>query len=165
MNDLSTAIPPDTACCGSFLFDSQGEFLNSQLLKKRLLITDFCGIIGKAPKMQAIYKLIEDTGPTGATVLIQGESGTGKELVSRAIHQKSLRKGEPLIVTNCSAYPATLLESEIFGHEKGAFTGALRKKSGRLELAHGGTILLDEIGQIPPSAQVKLLRVLQTKKI
>ena len=129
MNDLSTAIPPDTACCGSFLFDSQGEFLNSQLLKKRLLITDFCGIIGKAPKMQAIYKLIEDTGPTGATVLIQGESGTGKELVSRAIHQKSLRKGEPLIVTNCSAYPATLLESEIFGHEKGAFTGALRKKS------------------------------------
>ena len=125
---------------------------------------EFSGIIGKDPKMQIIYKLIEDAAPTDASVLIQGESGTGKELVARAIHQMSLRKGKPFIVINCSAYPSTLLESEIFGHEKGAFTGALRRKSGRFEQAHGGTILLDEIGEIPPAAQVKLLRVIQTQK-
>lgn len=125
---------------------------------------EFSGIIGKDPKMQAIYKLIEDAAPTDASVLIQGESGTGKELVARAIHQKSLRSGKPFIVINCSAYPSTLLESEIFGHEKGAFTGAVRQKSGRFEQAHGGTILLDEIGEIPPSAQIKLLRILQTQK-
>ncbi len=125
---------------------------------------EFNGIIGKDPKMQTIYKLIEDIAPTDATVLIQGESGTGKELVARAIHQMSPRKDKPFIVVNCSAYPATLLESELFGHEKGAFTGAIRQKIGRFEQAHGGTVFLDEIGEIPPSAQIKLLRVLQTKK-
>jgi two-component system response regulator HydG len=125
---------------------------------------EFNGIIGKDPKMQAIYKLIEDIAPTDATVLIQGESGTGKELVARAVHQKSLRKNKPFIVINCSAYPTTLLEAELFGHEKGAFTGAVQRKSGRFEQAHGGTVFLDEIGEIDPSAQVKLLRVLQTQK-
>jgi two-component system response regulator HydG len=114
--------------------------------------------------MQLIYKLIEDIAPTDATVLIQGESGTGKELVARAIHLRSPRKEKPFIVINCSAYPATLLESELFGHEKGAFTGAIRKKSGRFEQAHTGTVFLDEIGEISPSAQIKLLRVLQTRK-
>jgi two-component system response regulator HydG len=126
--------------------------------------TEFSGIVGKDPKMQLIYKLIEDIAPTDATVLIQGESGTGKELVARAIHRKSLRKNRPFVVLNCSAYPATLLESELFGHEKGAFTGAIRKKPGRFEQAHGGTIFLDEIGDIAASAQIRLLRVLQTKK-
>ncbi len=125
---------------------------------------EFSGIIGKDPKMQLIYKLIEDIAPTDATVLIQGESGTGKELVARAIHRQSPRKGKPFVVINCSAYPATLLESELFGHEKGAFTGAIRQKSGRFEQAHGGTVFLDEIGEISPSAQIKLLRVLQTQK-
>jgi DNA-binding NtrC family response regulator/HAMP domain-containing protein len=125
---------------------------------------EFCGIVGKDPKMQLIYKLIEDIAPTDATVLIQGESGTGKELVARAIHRKSPRKTKPFVVINCSAYPATLLESELFGHEKGAFTGAIRQKSGRFEQAHGGTVFLDEIGEIAPSAQIKLLRVLQTQK-
>lgn len=124
----------------------------------------FCGIVGKDPKMQVIYKLIEDIAPTDATVLIQGESGTGKELVARAIHQNSLRKDKPFIVINCSAYPATLLESELFGHERGAFTGAIRQKSGRFEQAHGGTVFLDEVGEISPSAQIKLLRVLQSQK-
>ncbi len=124
----------------------------------------FSGIVGKDPKMQVIYKLIEDIAPTDATVLIQGETGTGKELVARAIHQKGPRKDKPFIVVNCSAYPATLLESELFGHEKGAFTGAIRQKAGRFEQAHGGTVFLDEIGEIPPSAQIKLLRVLQTRK-
>jgi len=125
---------------------------------------EFSGIIGKDPQMQLIYKLIEDIAPTDANVLIQGESGTGKELIARAIQQKSPRKNKPLIVINCSAYPATLLESELFGHEKGAFTGAIRQKTGRFEQAHGGTVFLDEIGEIPSQAQIKLLRVLQTKK-
>ena len=125
---------------------------------------EFGGLVGKDPKMQVIYKLIEDIAPTDATVLIQGESGTGKELVAKAIHQRSQRKNAPFIVINCSAYPDTLLESELFGHEKGAFTGAIRQKSGRFELAHGGTVFLDEIGEIPPSAQIKLLRVIQTQK-
>jgi two-component system response regulator HydG len=125
---------------------------------------EFSGIIGKDPQMQLIYKLIEDIAPTDANVLIQGESGTGKELIARAIQQKSPRKDKPLIVINCSAYPATLLESELFGHEKGAFTGAIRQKTGRFEQAHGGTVFLDEIGEIPLQAQIKLLRVLQTKQ-
>jgi two-component system response regulator HydG len=124
----------------------------------------FSGLIGKDPQMQLIYKLIEDVAPTDATVLIQGESGTGKELVARAIHNKSLRKPKPFVVINCSAYPATLLESELFGHEKGAFTGAIRQKNGRFEQADGGTVFLDEIGEISPSAQIKLLRVLQSQK-
>jgi two-component system response regulator HydG len=125
---------------------------------------EFSGVVGKDPKMQVVYKLIEDIAPTDATVLIQGESGTGKELVARAIHQLSPRKGKPFIVINCSAYPATLLESELFGHEKGAFTGAIRQKAGRFEQAHGGTVFLDEIGEISPSGQIKLLRVLQTQR-
>ena len=124
---------------------------------------EFGGLVGKDPKMQVIYKLIEDIAPTDATVLIQGESGTGKELVAKAVHKRSQRKDAPFIVINCSAYPDTLLESELFGHEKGAFTGAVRQKSGRFELADGGTVFLDEIGEIPPSAQIKLLRVLQTQ--
>jgi two-component system response regulator HydG len=125
---------------------------------------EFSGIIGKDPQMQNIYRLIEDIAPTDATVLIQGESGTGKELVARAIHRQSPRRDEPFIVINCSAYPATLLESELFGHEKGAFTGAIRQKLGRFEQADGGTVFLDEIGEIAPSAQIKLLRVLQSQK-
>jgi transcriptional regulator with GAF, ATPase, and Fis domain len=125
----------------------------------------FGGIIGKDSKMQLIYKMIEDIAPTDATVLIQGESGTGKELVARAIHFESTRRDKPFVVINCSAYPATLLESELFGHEKGAFTGAVRQKIGRFEQAHGGTVFLDEIGEIHPSAQIKLLRVLQTQKL
>jgi transcriptional regulator with GAF, ATPase, and Fis domain len=124
----------------------------------------FGDLIGKDPKMQVVYQLIEDVAPSDATVLIQGESGTGKELVARAIHAHSPRAQGPFVVINCSAYPATLLESELFGHEKGAFTGALRQKAGRFEQAHGGTVFLDEIGEIPPPAQIKLLRVLQTRK-
>ncbi len=125
---------------------------------------DFSGIVGRDPQMQLIFKLIEDVAPTDATALIQGESGTGKELVARAIHQRSLRHDKPFVVINCSAYPATLLESELFGHEKGAFTGALRQKTGRFEQADGGTVFLDEIGEVQLSAQIKLLRVIQTQR-
>ena len=134
-------------------------------IQNRIAVTtEYCGIVGKDPKMQAIYKLIEDIAPSDTTVLIQGESGTGKELVAAAIHQNSLRSNNPFVVINCSAYPANLLESELFGHEKGAFTGAVRQKAGRFEQADGGTVFLDEIGEIPPSAQIKLLRVIQTQK-
>ncbi|MFQ5486135.1 MAG: sigma 54-interacting transcriptional regulator, partial [Desulfobacterales bacterium] len=125
---------------------------------------EFCGIIGKNPQMQVVYKLIMDIANTDSTVLIQGESGTGKELVARALHRQSPRKDKPFVVINCSAYSPTLLESELFGHEKGAFTGAGRKKPGRFEQADSGTVFLDEIGEIDPSAQIKLLRVLQSKK-
>jgi DNA-binding NtrC family response regulator/HAMP domain-containing protein len=125
---------------------------------------EFSGLIGKDPKMQVVYKLIEDVAPTEATVLIQGESGTGKELVARAIHRQSPRRDKPFVVINCSAYPSTLIESELFGHEKGAFTGASRRRIGRFEQAHGGTVFLDEIGEISQTAQIKLLRVLQSQK-
>lgn len=123
----------------------------------------FRGMIGKDPKMQAVYQLIEDIARTDASVLIQGESGTGKELVARAIHMESDRKDKGFVVINCSAYPETLLESELFGHEKGAFTGAVRRRKGRFEQADGGTVFLDEIGEISSQAQIKLLRVLQTQ--
>ena len=134
-------------------------------LRNRIELTaEFSGLIGKDPQMQVIYKLIEDVAPTDATVLIQGESGTGKELVARAIHNQSLRRDKPFVVINCSAYPATLLESELFGHENGAFTGAIRRKAGRFEQADGGTVFLDEIGEISSTAQIKLLRILQSQK-
>jgi two-component system response regulator HydG len=124
----------------------------------------FSGLVGKDRKMQVIYKLIEDVAPTDATVLIQGESGTGKEVAARAVHRRSHRSRQPFVVINCAAYPATLLESELFGHEKGAFTGALRQRAGRFEQANGGTVFLDEIGEISQAAQIKLLRVLQSQK-
>jgi len=133
-------------------------------LKQKIDQTGFSGMIGKDPQIQVIFKLIEDVAPSDATVLIQGESGTGKEMVAQAIHRKSFRKDKPFVVINCSAYPTTLLESELFGHEKGAFTGALKTKPGRFEQADGGTVFLDEIGEIPPSAQIKLLRILQSRK-
>ncbi|HIJ55939.1 MAG TPA: sigma 54-interacting transcriptional regulator [Deltaproteobacteria bacterium] len=142
---------------------SQEEELR-QLRSRIEQSAEFGGLIGKDAKMQVIYNLIKDVATTDATVLIQGESGTGKELVARAIHNKSLRNDRPFVVINCSAYPATLLESELFGHEKGAFTGATRQKKGRFELAGGGTIFLDEVGEIVPNAQIKLLRVLQNRK-
>jgi len=124
----------------------------------------FHALMGKDSQMQIIYKLIEDVAPSDATVLILGESGTGKELVAHAIHKQSPRNAKPFVVVNCSAYPTTLLESELFGYEKGAFTGANRQKAGRFETADGGTVFLDEIGDISATAQVKLLRVLQTRK-
>ncbi len=137
----------------------------SELRQRVDVDSGFGEIIGKDSKMQVVFKLIEDVAPTDATVLIQGESGTGKELVARAIHQRSLRAKKPFIVINCSAYPSTLLESELFGHEKGAFTGAIRRKLGKFEQADGGTVFLDEVGEIDQVGQTKLLRVLQQQTI
>lgn len=121
------------------------------------------GISGESSAIQELLIRIEQMAPVSSTVLVQGESGTGKELVAKAIHDLSPRRGKPFIAVNCAALPETLLESELFGHEKGAFTGAAERRLGRFELADTGTIFLDEIGEIPASVQVKLLRVLETR--
>ncbi len=121
----------------------------------------FDNIIGKSAPMQRVFQLIEKVAPSKATVLITGESGTGKELIARSIHFNSLRQAHPFISVNCGALPETLLESELFGHEKGAFSGAVSQRKGRFELAHGGTLFLDEVSEMSPHLQVKLLRVLQ----
>jgi DNA-binding NtrC family response regulator len=122
-------------------------------------------IVGNSPAMQQVYKLIGQVAPTDSTVLIRGESGTGKELIARAIHAHSARKQGRLVCVNCAAIPDALLEAELFGHEKGAFTGAIARRRGRFELAHGGTIFLDEIGELSAAMQAKLLRVLQERTI
>ncbi len=122
-------------------------------------------IIGQSPPMQALYKVLGKVSPSDITVLIVGESGTGKELVARAIHFNSPRLGKPFVALNCAAIPRELLESELFGHEKGAFTGAAERKTGRFEQANGGTLFLDEIGDMPLELQAKLLRVLQEREI
>jgi two-component system response regulator AtoC len=126
-------------------------------------VEDHSGLIGSDPAMREIFKLIGRVAPTDATVLVTGESGTGKELVARAIHEHSRRAGRSLIVVNCAAIPEALLESELFGHERGAFTGAVASKPGRLEAADRGSLFLDEIGELAPPLQAKLLRVLQER--
>jgi DNA-binding NtrC family response regulator len=125
---------------------------------------DFGSMIGKGKGMKHIFHLIEQIAPTRATVLVMGESGTGKELVSRAIHHQSPRKNFPFITINCAAIPETLMESELFGHEKGAFTNAIEKKLGRCEVAHQGTLFLDEIGELSLATQAKILRFLEEKE-
>jgi len=125
----------------------------------------FGSIIGRTPRMQEIFQIIRTVAETDATVLIHGESGTGKELIARAIHYNSRRKDKPFVVVSCSALPETLLESELFGHEKGSFTGAIRQRIGRFEMAEGGTVFLDEIGEMTMPVQLKLLRVLQEREI
>jgi DNA-binding NtrC family response regulator len=134
------------------------NILLTQALEKRY---SFGNILGKNTRMQEIFELISAIANTDSTVLIQGESGTGKELIARAIHFNGHRKSKPFVVANCSAYSQNLLESELFGHEKGSFTGAIRRKIGRFEMANGGTIFLDEIGEVSPPTQILLLRVLQ----
>lgn len=145
----------------------QGRELSLQhtMLKNQLDSVQAKGeMIGKSPQMQRLYQLIQKVAPSKASVLITGETGVGKELVARSIHKFSPRKDKEMIIVNCSALSESLLESELFGHEKGAFTGADYLKKGRFELAHGSTIFLDEIGEINAATQVKLLRVLQEKK-
>jgi len=121
-------------------------------------------IIGSSPGLESVLEQVGLVAPTDSTVLIQGETGTGKELIAHAIHNISSRCGRPFIRLNCAAIPLDLLESELFGHEKGAFTGAIAQKTGRFELADKGTLFLDEVGDIPPALQPKLLRVLQEQE-
>ena len=125
---------------------------------------DFSRIIAASPKMKTLLETLAMVAPSDATVLIMGESGTGKEVIANAIHHNSPRAGEPFIKVACAALPETLLESELFGHEKGAFTGAVARREGRFQLAHRGTIFLDEVGEMSPAVQTKLLRVLQEKE-
>jgi DNA-binding NtrC family response regulator len=151
------------------------RFLIKRILDRRQLIDEleqlrkqmqghyhFHTMVSKSPKMRKLFDLIEQVGPVGSTVLIQGETGTGKELVAHAIHAADTRRAGPFVALNCAVLNDSLLESELFGHEKGSFTGAERRKAGRFELADGGTLLLDEVGDIPPGLQAKLLRVLQS---
>jgi DNA-binding NtrC family response regulator len=136
-------------------------------LREQLQQHDRCafqGVLSKNPKMHQIFELISNLGHTSSTVLIEGETGTGKEIVARAIHTVSEHRKGPLIAINCAAVPETLLESELFGHEKGAFTSAVAQRQGRFELADGGTLFLDEVGDVPAAMQAKLLRVLQERR-
>jgi len=126
--------------------------------------TEVGAIVGSSPALRAVLDQVRMVAPTGSTVLIGGETGTGKELIARAIHQHSARRHRPFVNMNCAAIPAELLESELFGHEKGAFTGAVAQRIGRFEQAHGGTLFLDEIGEMPLHLQTKLLRVLQEQE-
>src|SRR3954471_11827141 len=151
------------------------RYLVQRILERRRLIDElhqlrmqmredysFHNMVSKSPKMRRVFDLIKQVGPLGSTVLIQGETGTGKELVARAVHASDTRRRGPFVALNCAALNESLLESELFGHERGAFTGADRQKKGRFELADGGTLFLDEIGEISPAMQAKLLRVIQT---
>ncbi|MEZ5344657.1 MAG: sigma 54-interacting transcriptional regulator [Pyrinomonadaceae bacterium] len=134
--------------------------LKNELKKKY----DFSNIIGNSSEIRQVYEQVTQVARSNATVLLRGESGTGKELIAHAIHYNSLRSKKPFVVVNCAALPEALIESELFGYEKGAFTGADKRKIGRFEMADGGTLFLDEIGDLPPQTQVKLLRVLQERK-
>jgi two-component system, NtrC family, response regulator AtoC len=126
--------------------------------------TACAGIVGESPALRRVLRVAQQVAPTELTVLIEGESGTGKEVLARAIHQQSARRGGPFVAVNCAAIPEGLMESELFGHEKGAFTGAWKRRAGKFELARSGTLLLDEIGDMPVYMQAKLLRVLQEKE-
>jgi DNA-binding NtrC family response regulator len=137
-----------------------------EVARRRLRETGVLGsLVGSSPQMQEIFRLIEQVAPSNVPVLITGESGTGKELVARTLHDLSPRKARPFVAVNCAAIPETLIESEIFGHEKGAFTGAFERRAGCFELASGGTLLLDEVGEMPHGTQAKLLRVLEERKL
>jgi DNA-binding NtrC family response regulator len=136
-----------------------------KLLSRRQHLSQVTGLIGESEAIREVLVQVEHIAPVSSTVLIEGESGTGKELVARAIHGLSPRRNKPFIAVNVGALPETLLESELFGHEKGAFTGAAERRLGRFELAHGGTLFLDEIGEVPSSTQVKLLRVLEERMV
>jgi len=145
--------------------EKQGLKRENTLLKQHVLEKDtFCGIIGASPKMREIFALIQKVAPSSSSVMILGESGTGKELVARAIHANSPRKDKPFVAVNCGAIPESLIESELFGHKKGAFTGAVADRPGLFEQAEGGTLFLDEIGELPLLMQTKLLRVLQERE-
>ena len=137
----------------------------NELLRERLREKyKFSNIVGESPELQGVFDVVVRAAPTRATILVLGESGTGKELIAQAVHESSPRRDKPFVKVNCAALTESLLESELFGHEKGSFTGAVGRREGRFELANGGTLFLDELGEISPALQVKLLRVLQQQE-
>jgi transcriptional regulator with PAS, ATPase and Fis domain len=140
------------------------QWLEQENLRLSAEISLDHNLIGDSPRMKEVYQFLARVAPTDANVLLQGESGTGKELAARAVHRNSPRSSKPFVAINCAAIPEGLLESELFGHERGAFTGAVAQKKGRLEIANGGVVFLDEIGELAPALQVKLLRVLQERE-
>jgi DNA-binding NtrC family response regulator len=146
--------------------DHGGLVQEKELLQRRLAYSGMLGdMVGKSPEMEKIFALIQQVAPTRASVLITGESGTGKEVVARTIHRLSPRRDGPFVAINCAALPESLIESELFGHEKGSFTGAAERRAGCFELAEGGTLFLDEIAEMPPAMQVKLLRTLEDNRV
>ncbi len=161
--------PIDTARLRTILQNAStllGTRVELEVTRRKLRDAGSLGsLVGPSKKMQEIFRLIEMVAPSTASVLITGASGTGKELVARTVHELSPRRNKPFVPINCAAIPETLIESEIFGHEKGAFTGALERRTGCFELAEGGTLLLDEIGEMPVATQAKLLRVLEDRKL
>src|SRR6188474_115859 len=159
-----------------FQFDELLHALNSALEKRRLKAENaylrsqlqerykFDGLIGRSPAMRALFQLLETVSSSASTILVMGETGTGKEIVARAIHHNSPRRAQRFVALNCGAIPETLLEAELFGHVRGAFTGAIGTRQGRLEQAHKGTLFMDEVGTMSPAMQMKLLRVLQERE-
>jgi formate hydrogenlyase transcriptional activator len=145
-------------------YETRGTEINKPRSVDEDCAHKFQEIIGNSPALELVLEEVHRVAPTDSTVLIQGETGTGKELIADAIHNLSVRRGRPFVKLNCAAIPFDLLESELFGHEKGAFTGAVTQKIGRFEMADAGSLFLDEIGDLPPALQPKLLRVLQEKK-
>lgn len=164
-SQISTAIANIRANEKILAYKRMLELENSQLKEQIKKNYNFNEIVGSGPEMQQVYELMNMVSPSGSTVMITGETGTGKELIARAIHNASPRKDRVMIKVNCAALPANLIESELFGHEKGAFTGAVERRIGKFELADNSTLFLDEVGEMPLEAQVKLLRVLQEKEL
>jgi formate hydrogenlyase transcriptional activator len=154
------------AMVSSYMFDAKNEagatYHNREILPARTTAAE--QIVGESFQLRSLLQEVNLVAPTDTTVLILGETGTGKELIARAIHERSLRSKRPFIRVNCAAIPASLIASELFGHEKGAFTGAMPRRMGRFEAAHGGTIFLDEIGELPMETQIALLRVIQERE-
>src|SRR6202035_3260014 len=147
------------------------ENLKDQLYEENVALKEeldkvsmFEEIVGESPALQTVLSRVAKVAPTDSTVLVTGETGTGKELIARAIHKRSKRAFRPFVSVNCAAVPPSLIASELFGHEKGAFTGAMQRRIGRFELAEGGTLFLDEVGELPAETQVALLRVLQERE-
>ena len=165
---VATAVYPDEAASAEFLFhalESRGPAPAAQPLQERMRDLEADGLVFHSAAMQSVFRTLERVAPTDLTVLLQGETGTGKEVLTNLIHRWSKRAAGPLIKVHCAALSESLLQSELFGHEKGAFTGAVARKIGKFELAQGGTVFLDEIAEVSLETQVKLLRVLQEREV